>query len=189
MKKTGIFLLLALVIFTFTSCKRNNKNYEKGTITSTTYESEFLNLKFTAPEGYTIKIAEDGAVSAADIVNYFDSPINGRIKSSDVYEMEATTAITDPIVAVTVEKLPDPDMTIDEYAKTVMEASVTEEEYTIAGEDYVKLTIMVPLIASDIFLEEYCRIQDGYLVSIMIQYTSDTASQKDMLLNAFTKLE
>jgi hypothetical protein len=171
MKRTATLLLLVSILFVLTSCA---KEYKKGIVTSTTYESEFLNLKFTAPTGYTIKNEEAGV----DVQQYFSKTV-----TSAAYEMEAFTSNTYPYAAVTLEKT---DMTADTYVKKVENASVADGKYTIAGEEYIKMTKKTD---SDSTSEVYCRTQDGYLISIIIQYTPDTASQKDTLLNAFTALK
>ena len=187
MKRTAMFFLLVSMVLVFTSCA---KEYKKGTVISTTYESEFLNLKFTAPTGFTVKTEEttsvSGVISAVDVQDLFSSTMQGQLKTSAaIYEMEAVTSNRYPNVAVTLEKT---DMSIDTYAEKVENASVADEKYTIAGKEYIKMIIDSKLSADSI-LEVYCRTQDGYLVSIMIQYTPDTAFQKDTLLNAFTELK
>lgn len=189
MKRTAIILLLLSMVFCFSSCA---KTFKKGTITSTTYESKFLNLKFTIPEGYTFKTEEASEVIIAEDVNdYFSSTVFGTTKHSVFYEMHASsTTNTYPTVAVTLEELPDSDMTIEEYAKSVENASVADEKYTIAGKEYIKITYNKAILnGTNVTREAYCRIQDGYLVSIKIQYTTDTADRKDTLLNAFTALK
>lgn len=189
MKKTTIFLLLITMIFTFASCK---KEYEKGTIASTTYESKFLNLKFTTPAGYTLKTDEPDGVSevitGVDVAEFFSDTKVGHIKANAIYEMEATTTTMYPYVAVTLEELPDSDMKLDEYIKIVEDASIANEKYSIAGEEYIKIMPTTTLKATD-EMDFYCRIQDGYLVTIIITYSADSVSQKEALLNAFTALK
>jgi hypothetical protein len=192
LKKITILLLLISISLSFNSCK---KEYEKGTLTSTIYESEFLNLKFNVPTGYTLNNGEDDIVSVAELVTaedvekFFSEMRVGDAKADVIYEMEATTLTLYPNIAVTLEELPDSDMTIDAYIEAIgQNASVSDEKFTIAGEEYIKFT---PTTLNDLTttMDCYCKIQDGYLVTIMITYTSDTASQKDTLLNAFTALK
>lgn len=201
MKKLSFVLLciisLALV---FSSCKSSNTdNYKKGTLTKTTFESEYLDLKFNLPQGYTmateeevLKLANQGAELAG-----IDSKKYDYAMANTVYEMQVVASTGFPNTIVMVEKLSLSNMTIDTYLDTLKKqlteipnlkytvASKKEKE-TLVGKEYIKMTATASYGTLSLIQDYYVRIQDGRAISFIVSYSSDTKEQKDSLLSAFT---
>ena len=197
MKKTAAFFTLVILIFGIASCSQK-REYTRGILTSTTFESEYLNLKFTAPEGTTMateeemkKVSSMGAQVAQVDSQQFDAALENT-----VYEMQAFYIAGYPNVFLIVEKLAFSNMTVENYMESVKQQlsklstvkydiTTEDEKATIAGQKYSKLSASAIYGTVSLTQDYYVRIQDGRAISFIVTYTSDTIDKKNELLEAF----
>ena len=175
--------------------------YEKGTITDTDFQSEWLNLKFTPPETVVMNTEEElqsvmkqgqTTLEESSGVELGDDALSGT-----VYEMMASSISGFPNVSLVVEDASLENMTVDQYflaAQQMLDATGMGYTYSdvtdiqIAGQDFRIMETSVAVNDYEI-LQKYCtRKQGGKFVSIILSYTTDTTAEADEILAAFTPL-
>lgn len=157
----------------------DEKAYKKGNLTSTTYESEFIGIKYTAPDGWVLKSADE-------------------FTSTNV-EMESLNMIGAHIM-VYAEKLPTNNVSEQVYldiTKEQMEkdsgvnATVLDDEKIkiIAGEIYRALVSEVEVVDQNRKVyQSFCFRKIGdYMISIAVTDTS--LETHDEIFSHFTKYE
>ena len=175
--------------------------YEKGTITDTDFQSEWLNLKFTPPETVVMNTEEElqsvmkqgqTTLEESSGVELGDDALSGT-----VYEMMASSISGFPNVSLVVEDASLENMTVDQYflaAQQMLDATGMGYTYSdvtdiqIAGQDFRIMETSVAVNDYEV-LQKYCtRKQGGKFVSIILSYTTDTTAEADEILAAFTPL-
>lgn len=175
--------------------------YEKGTITDTDFQSEWLNLKFTPPETVVMNTEEElqsvmqqgqSTLEESSGVELGEDALSGT-----VYEMMASSISGFPNVSVVVEDAALENMTVDQYflaAQQMLDATGMGYTYSdvtdtqIAGQDFLVMETSVTINDYEV-LQKYCtRKQGGKFVSIILSYTTDTTAEADEILAAFTPL-
>ena len=175
--------------------------YEKGTITDTDFQSEWLNLKFTPPETVVMNTEEDlqsvmqqgqSTLEESSGVELGEDALSGT-----VYEMMASSISGFPNVSVVVEDAALENMTVEQYflaAQQMLDATGMGYTYSdvtdtqIAGQDFQVMETSVTINDYEV-LQKYCtRKQGGKFVSIILSYTTDTTAEADEILAAFTPL-
>lgn len=211
-KKTAIIILLcSLCVSMLTGCGKENKDdqsdngkktYQKGTLTTTDFQSEYLGLKFTAPEGYIMATEEDIdsliQFSAETIYTDASQATIDYAMANTVYEMMVSAPIGVPNTVVTVEKLSLSNMTEEQYieelkleilkAEGVDYSFGTISSVKIAGQSYSNLTATFQSGGVEGFQDYYIRKIDNRMVGIIITYTEDTRTDMETLLAAFVAL-
>jgi len=193
MKGRKVMIICTIVIMVsviFAGCSIfTPKEYKRGTITETGWESEYLNLRFTTPTGYIMVTAEQ-----LDMMTGFDEntdPAQARL----VVEMLTTTTNRLPNLHVGVEKN---DVKEEEYLETSKSLALNKEDmsYTfpgevtklkVAGKTYKQLSSEVTIGDQVILQDLLVRKVDDRMVVITITYDAQTETEKDVLLGAFTK--
>jgi len=177
-------------------------NYEKGTLTATSFESSYLNLKFVLPEGFVMATDDEIKQSnsaGADLMD-LDKDTYELAKLITVTEMMASSPTGASNVMVIEEKLQLANMTSEQYldvtATTLKSVEAmkyeVEDDYktvNIAGQDYLELTAKCDYNGVTIFQNYYSRKIDTRVVSIILTYSEATLADKDAFLNAFSKLK
>ena len=113
-----------------TSVPEEEKVYVKGTFTDTTYESEFIGIRYNAPEGWALATESELAQLPQDNVT--------------TWEMESVNSADGSNILIAAEKLPLTNITVDMYINSLKNTlsesvgiSVDEIRdngtYTIAG--------------------------------------------------------
>ena len=175
--------------------------YEKGTITDTDYQSEWLNLKFTPPKTIVMNTEKElesvmrqgqSTLEEASGIELDDDSLSGT-----VYEMMASSVSGFPNVSLVVEDAVLENMTTDQYflaAQQMLDATQMGYSYSditdtqIGGQDFRVMETSVTINDYEI-LQKYCtRKQGGKFVSIILSYTTDTQTEADEILTAFTPL-
>lgn len=196
MKK--LFLSMLLVLLTLgalVGCSDNVK-FEKGILTDTSYESQFLNLRFELPDGYIMAteddlktmIAASNALVGIDVGDYDDL--------ATVYEMTVQHFSGNPNVMVMAEKLIPATTSVSKYLE-VLKEQLTDmpnmnysfketSEATIAGQTYTKLTALVDVFGSAMTQDYYLRKQGNRMIVLVFSYTDEATSEMQGLLNTFT---
>ena len=175
--------------------------YEKGTITDTDFQSEWLNLKFTPPETVVMNTEEElqsvmqqgqSTLEESSGVELGEDALSGT-----VYEMMASSISGFPNVSVVVEDAALENMTVEQYflaAQQMLDATGMGYTYSdvtdtqIAEQDFQVMETSVTINDYE-GLQKYCtRKQGGKFVSIILSYTTDTTAEADEILAAFTPL-
>lgn len=174
--------------------------YEKGTLTETSYESQWLNLQFTPPDEAVMdteaalrSVMKQGqnTLENASGVSLSEEELSGVF-----YEMMASATSGFPNVSLIVEEA-SADMNIETYFENVQQMldlsqyGYTYEELTdiqIAGQDFSAMEAQV-LVHDYEIIQKYCTRKYGEkFVSIILSYTPETTSEADDFLAAFTPL-
>ena len=175
--------------------------YEKGTITETDYQSEWLNLKFTPPETVVMNTEEElesvMRQGQSTLEKSSGMELGEDALSGTVYEMMASSISGFPNVSLVVEDASLENMTVDQYflaAQQMLDATGMGYTYSdvtdiqIAGQDFRVMETSVAVNDYEV-LQKYCtRKQGGKFVSIILSYTTDTTAEADEILAAFTPL-
>jgi hypothetical protein len=201
---TVCILCAALILLTGCSASKSGGDaYQKGTLTATSMESEFLNLKFTLPSGYYMASEQD----LIDLMDFGaeivyadkDKKLVDYTKANTVYEMMASTQEGLPNVSVIVEKLPLSSLTVDQYIEAfkaqladmdMMSVSFSggAETGMFAGKSYQKLSAVTTAYDMEMLQEYLVRKIDNRIVCITITYTADTAKEMNTLMAGFSAL-
>lgn len=173
--------------------------YVKGVTTDNGWESEYWNLRFTAPEG-VFMLSDEGMEAlmgiGEDIIseNYSEKQ-REYLEMTSLYEMLGTNAEGDANVAVTVEKLMVRGMDTEDYKKAallhlrmmqepvyeILDDSGTAE---IAGETFAVVNTRVDS-GGEYFQDYYFRVSGDRALIITITYAEATSEQAAALLGGF----
>lgn len=174
-------------------------SYTLGVTTDEGWESEYWNLRYTAPEGLYMLNKEglDALMGLSEELaakNYTERQ-REYLKLTTLYEMMSMTLANDANVGITVEKLYVKGMETEEYKKAallhlrlmqepvyeILDDSGTAE---IAGETYAVVNTRVE--SNDVCLQDYYfRVEGERAMIIVITYTEETADTAGAILNGF----
>lgn len=210
LKVLAILVMLVLSLAVLTGCgkKEENTNTENTTNAGTTepeqtkkeisrgkwednvYTSDFAELKFTLPEGWTRSTDEEiaammqlGAAMLEDEGKY-----NAEIaKLTSVYDMLAKSADQTSNIQVMMEKVP---LSADEYAETLKKnlASLEQLSYnigettetTIGGNTYKAVNATVEISGMKMEQSYYVRREGDYIVGIIVTASGDVTANDIM---------
>ncbi|HEX3022553.1 MAG TPA: hypothetical protein VHP81_09195, partial [Lachnospiraceae bacterium] len=203
-----VILLTVIMLMTvvFSGCtKKSDKDssevYKKGTVTDTTFESKFLNLKFTLPENFTMVSEEelDSYIQFAADTMYSDEgkTMLDYAKATVVYEIMARNDIGSN-VNIVVEKLrgSNKDLSIDEYIEVAKKSiastgmtytfdeSTTKE--TLAGNEYTRLNATVEANGASLTQSLYFNKIGDRMMLMSFTYTPDSEADFQTMKDAFT---
>lgn len=176
-----------------------DSSYVKGVTTDNGWESEYWNLRFTAPEG-VFMLSDEGMEAlmgiGEDIIseNYSEKQ-REYLEMTSLYEMLGTNAEGDANVAVTVEKLMVRGMDTEDYKKAallhlrmiqepvyeILDDSGTAE---IAGETFAVVNTRVDS-GGEYYQDYYFRVSGDRALIITITYAEATSEQAAALLGGF----
>lgn len=160
------------------------KEYKKGILTDTIYESEFCGLRFTCPEDWMM-------MSENEIEK------NAKRKMGEyTYELAAVNSTGNVSIALIVEKLPTAEFKLEDYMKTIVHNNTVIKEVisddktiTIAGEQYAVLECDVGNNSENknVQMDYYVRKIEDRAVCIMVFYLSEEKADADSVLTGFMK--
>lgn len=161
--------------------EEEEKEYEKGTLTATSYESEFIGVKYTAPDGWAL-------ASEAEL-----SKMPTDVKTT--WEMQAFSSLDGSNVMIAAEKLPTSNMTESMYISSLINTlknntmitatNIKEDGSTIiAGEEYKILTYTGTQNGISYTQTFYLRKINTHMIAVTI--TSTGTSNED-ILSSFVK--
>ncbi|MCL2254146.1 MAG: hypothetical protein FWC09_06845 [Lachnospiraceae bacterium] len=194
-KLVSMLLAVTLCVTVLIGCSSDDNKYEKGILSENSFESKFLDLRFTLPEGYIMATEADiKEMIAADNENVAQGKIDYALLST-VYEMMASHVTNNPNVIVMSEKLTFSNMTIEQYfeasAKQLTEMGVTSvsaiQDTTLAGNTFQKMTAVIEAYGMSMYQDYVLRKQGNRVIGFVFTYTSDTKSEVEALADAFTK--
>ena len=141
--------------------EEENKAYEKGILTESTYESEFIGVRYRKHEGWTLKSEDELNATLGHDAN-------------TVWEMQAI-AYDGSNVIIGIEKLPTRNISMDDYIfalekntnnNSQVQVSDFKKEGThiIAGEEYQALSFKTAVNGATIDQWFYCRKIDSHMI-------------------------
>ncbi|MCL1916837.1 MAG: protein kinase [Peptococcaceae bacterium] len=156
------------------------KAYVKGALSETGWESEFFRLKFTAPQGYTMKPMTE-----------WDGPfftVEMHASGNNWPELTVYTYGLDSISRKTEEKYLEEYKT--EYSGGEGVLSVSEiTEAIVAGGSHKKITSKRKDSENGEYFQDFVACKIGNRMIVMVfTYTAAQSQEKEALLQAFTKL-
>lgn len=174
-------------------------SYARGVTTDEGWESEYWNLRYTAPEGLYM-LNEEGldammGLSEEQIAKNYSEKQREYLKLTSLIEMMSMTVTGDTNVAATVEKLYVKGMETEEYKKAallhlrlmqepvyeILDDSGTAE---IAGETYALVNTRAEG-NTECLQDYYFRVEGERALIIVITYTEETADTAEAILNGF----
>lgn len=176
----------------------SDDEYIKGTLTSNSLKSTYLNISFTAPSGYIMATDEeiDSMVTFTGEIIFKDQnkEIIDYAKANVVYEMFVQDSSGLPNMSIIVEKLQS-GVSYDEYINSLkyQMGNIDDMEYNfsagtsevmVAGSAYKKLSAQLVYMEIEMNQDFYMRIKGDRLISITLTYSDDTRSQANSLMNA-----
>lgn len=168
-----------------TSTNNYNSNTEKvfskGILTSESYKSEFVGLKYSPPENWVMRTREEMAEQFAG--------------AEDQCEMGTINAITNESINLLVEKLPSKNMTIEQCVKAIennfsnvgMVLVSDDKTVDFNGEKYRDLIFDMEFSGVVVKTEIYMRKENDRLIYLMLQYRNGNRANVEPALNAFSK--
>ncbi|WP_455716539.1 hypothetical protein [Anaerosporobacter sp.] len=206
MKKSQLRIsLLMVMLVAVTMLSGCNKNeYVKGTIKENEYESKYLNLSFTAPEGFSLlteDVLDQYVQFSSDIIyKDKDQTVIDYAKAVAVYEMMCVENATNSAnVNIVVENLLGVERTEDEYIELAkQQLQSTGIDYTfggtiknveLAGEKYTVIDCIGNYYGQELLQQMYVRNIGDRMVVLTVTYTEDTVESKDALLDGFSALK
>lgn len=173
--------------------------YARGITTETGYESEWIGIRYTAPEGQTMRTDEElneimglGAEVLAD--DYTEAQLEYAAMST-VYEMMSSNETGSTNLIATVEKLPVSGYTSEDYMAALVQGlegvsamnftiNSSDEVVTIAGAEYLRANISVETDGYTISQDYYVRVIGDRAVSFALTYSEP--AEAEAIMNAFT---
>lgn len=181
--------------------KESSKNtFEKGTLTDSTYESKFLNIKFTLPEGYTLMTQEmmDQQVEFSNEIVYKDKDkkVIDYAKAVTVNEMMATENTANvPNVNIAIQNLLGEKVSEAEYIESLKKQLTdtgfaytfddVKKDVELAGEKFSVLYCSANYNGLELKQECYVRKESGRMMILTVTYTDDTKDAKEALMGSF----
>lgn len=176
--------------------KPDKGSYEKGILTGNSFESKWMGLRFTAPEGMELSTQEklDETMRVMQEALYGES--NGEALDYTqlvvVYEMEAVWQEEDLLMQVLVERLPEEAVSVEDYVAQTKEelaqfagdgiAYIIDDKLypvNIGGQEFYNFGVVTEYGSEvEVHQESYLKEQDGRL--IMISFTSDREADSEI---------
>ena len=198
MKQLTTVLTVCVLLVFLAGCKGAQDNqieYEKGILSSTGFESEYLNLRFEVPDGFIMATEEEifGMMSfGADAVGVDRKSID-YARITTVYEMMVSAPEGTPNIIVMVEKLPQDNITLEQYFDAVLTqlsglnyqfGEITSIE--LLGQSYQQLISTHEMNGRALSQKYMLRLIDDRVVGFIATSTPDTEDELDTLIQAFT---
>lgn len=195
MKKRLLAMMLVVMALMMTAC--GGKTYEKGQFTDTGYESEFLGFRYTTPSGFTMASEEELASMMGITLDAMGDDVTEAQKKyaelATVFEMMVSDSTGGCNMNMTIDRQV---MAVDKYVATLREQvegmssmdiaiDDAEEDVTIAGTTYRKLTASATMYGMTMNQEYYIAKVGDRMVSMAVTYLDGMEDGKDTLLSGF----
>lgn len=174
------------------------EKYYRGTITKTGWESKFIGLRYTNPDGMIMLTEEEldestkFKVGTASIV--FNQKVLGQIRLTTVNEMGSMSNDKSIIARVCAERLIDDtniyqaieefEFQIDQHPLYNYQLLSDNETVKIGNADYIMVSYMINFNNVYRYIDIYFRIVGDRL--IMISFNFNNERERDKVLNSFT---
>lgn len=201
---TTVFTIFGFSIFGGKALLNNTQEtikeekYHKGTITKTGWESKFIGLRYTNPEG--MRMATEEELDAKNILErgtssiVFDQSEIGYAELTTEYEMVSSTDDKSIITGVCVERMiekVDIFQFIEEFKSLIYRNPFVnytlisdDETMKIGNEDYIMVSYMIESNNVFRYQDSYFRVVGDRVIMISFNYNDER--ERDNVLNAFT---
>lgn len=204
-KRIGVIALAVLTLLSVTACGGGAK-YSKGTLTDTGFESEWMGIRFSAPEGYVVATQEelDNFISMGQ--DYVEAAYeeNGKkvidyTELTTVYELMTylpdanNLGAGDPNLSLAAEKT---TLSTDKYMEALqsqMETLFSGVPITwgdtvsakVGGLDCDRYTATMDYGVAKMNQSYYITKKDNRVIYFIVSYTPEHEGDVDTLMNAF----
>lgn len=173
--------------------------YAKGLVTETGWESEWLGIRYTLPEGMTMSSDEElnemMGLGQEVLSEDFSELQLKYAEMASVYEMMSKDELGVTNVIVLSEKLPM-SLTAEEYVEVLTQqlAQVSTVQYEVTGDtetvtigatDFVKLSTEADYDGVKMYQEYYVTVRDDRAATITLTYIDQTAETAEAVRNGF----
>ncbi len=175
-------------------------DYVKGIITETGWESQWLDLRYTAPEG--MEMASEAELNKLmGLGEQLDSEDYEQLQReyANLYLVQEMRSVdgNGTSVFVTVEKSSSSSLTAEKYidalSKSLALASAIQyeipespETVDIAGKDFLKLAVSADFNGKKSYQDYYVRVRNKRILHIIVTYNEDTVELAEHIVNGFT---
>lgn len=205
-KMLALAAVLLLCCTALTGCfGEKAPEFEKGVLTQTSWESAYLNMKFTIPSDDYVMSTEEEMIASMETGGEVIKQDTGKdvinwAKLSTVHEMRATNVKDATILQVMSEKLMMKNLTEEQYAesmKTQLKA-VTQIQYTVdeetetvtvVGREYMLLRVYANLPNGKYMQEYYMHKLDGRMLVLILSYFEPAKEEAMNLLNCLEPMQ
>lgn len=176
------------------------KDYVKGIINETEYESEWLGIRFVAPEGTILLTQEE----LDEMMGIGTEMLSGEVdelqlkyaEMTSVVEMMCKATGDVPNLIITVEKMIN-NLSVEEYISAFEQtlAQISSVKYTvesdaetvtIGGEEFHKIATITDMQGSIAKQDFFIRILGDRVIAFTLTYTEETADMAEDMMNAFS---
>ncbi len=172
--------------------------YERGTVSDVGFESEWLNIRFTATENDVMATQEeiDSLMdSGSEVIEENTGVDTSSAQQTSVTEMMVSRTLGVPSIQLLVEDISGYDLSEEQYLDTVkaqLEAVgmgyTFPESYgtrSIAGQDHTVLKAEATYNGVDMVQEYAVRRQGDRMIAFVMTCTPDTQEDADALFGQF----
>lgn len=174
--------------------KASAGRYERGNVTETSFESEWIGFRYELPEGFTMASQEemDAVLQLGSEMIYEDNAdmVVDYSKMVMVYEMMAMDSVNDS-VTVFVERT---SLKPEEYAEALeaqmkqvdgveMKLVDKEEDAKIGGVSFYKYSYELSYSGVPVYQDYYMAERNGRMIEVLISYSDE--SVKDVMMSGF----
>lgn len=195
MKKRLLALMMAMVAVLMTAC--GGASYTPGVYTETGYESEFLGLRFTTPEGFALATEEELSQLMGVSMDNMENVSELQKKYAElvtVYEMMVTDETGVVNGQIILEKTGvNVDTYIDAFTGQLesqmsgmsVELDETATDVEIAGATYKKLSADIESYGVVLTQDYYFRKVGDRMACMCITWMEGMEEGRDAIMNAF----
>ncbi len=173
--------------------------FVKGSVTETGWESEWIGIRYTCPEGMTMATDEElNEVMGLGQEMLSEDFTEAQLKYAElatVYEMMCSDETGATNIMVSVEKLPM-ELTADQYIEAVEQqlsavSAITYETVNngevvaIGGVDFTKLECTADYEGVVMHQDYYVTMIEDRAVAAVVTYIDETAAAADAIMNGF----
>lgn len=173
--------------------EKTKVSFKKGTLTDTSYENEFFNIKFTLPENFFMPTLEE----MKEQIKTANNALGIRSTASSAIEMGVYSNSGGTNLQVMAEKV-FRSMSEDSYLNTsqsnmstlgvdISAGDITTEK--IAGQKFRHLRLTLSMGYQQVQEDLYVRKKDNYMLTLILVHVSDDSNEGNTLLKSFTKLK
>lgn len=195
MKKKILALMVAMVTVLMTAC--GGASYTPGVFTETGFESEFLGLRFTTPDGFALATEEELSEMMGMSLDNLENVSDLQKKYAElvtIYEMMVTDETGTVNAQIILEKTGVSvgtymDAFTSQLAESMQGMNVTldedSEEVEFAGATYTKLSADIESYGIILTQDYYFRKVGDRMMCLCVTYMEGMEAERDAIMNGF----
>ena len=205
MKKRGLsVILLICLMVALTACGFGSSKYAKGTLKDTSFESEWIGVRFDAPEGFIVATQEEldefldiGSEMLEEVYADDGKNVIDYSELTTVYELLTYQVMEDgtgnPNLTLAVERTA---LTVDKYMDALKKQVNTiyngttlsweeTEKVSVGSLECDKYTVCVDYGYAMMYQSYYMAKKDNRMIYFILTYSDDQSEAATALMNAF----